>query len=388
MKILFVSSQSDPTLPPFNGDSQRTCLLYKACQQCADVDLLSFHPKCHLYHNNEITTFSTETSIQPTKTSKIKKWIGLLPFSNIQTIFPINHDYSQILNSIINKGNYDYIVTRYIYRAVYCGLWTYREKLIVDFDDDLRHYFINKINNKTSILSKIRLHLYATKSKQLTKRIVSQIKHAYFAEEKTAKNMNGTHLPNIPYYKRTCNPADFSSQKRIILFVGQLEYKPNQEGISYFLKHIYPSIQKKINNIEFRIVGLINNTQLRNSWEKYPGVVVTGYVEDIVKEYDNCHIVIAPIYHCGATNIKIIEALQMNRCCITTAEALSHFQNDLTNYVDVIGVNSDIEYQNVIIQMLSNSEANIQMALNGKNKIKDNYSFTKLTTIIENTVNT
>ena len=59
---------------------------------------------------------------------------------------------------------------------------------------------------------------------------------AFFALRKTAQINKGVYLPNIPYYGESCPNAEMSGDRYRIVFVGQLEYQPNKEGLDYFLE--------------------------------------------------------------------------------------------------------------------------------------------------------
>ena len=47
----------------------------------------------------------------------------------------------------------------------------------------------------------------------------------------------------------------FSNKKTGILFIGNLKYLPNLLAVRDFIKNIFPSLQKKIPNIKFYIIG-------------------------------------------------------------------------------------------------------------------------------------
>ena len=97
MKILFVSVNSNPLDPPINGDTQRTRLLYEACTRIADVDVITFagqkQPKFHQ--------------------GKLGKWLAVLPFTGITSLFPVDLEREAVIDAAIKKNQYDYIVSRY-----------------------------------------------------------------------------------------------------------------------------------------------------------------------------------------------------------------------------------------------------------------------------------
>ena len=166
MRILFVSTHTDPLVPPINGDGQRTCLLYQACLRIAQVD---------------VVTFAGQRE-KPAVKSRFEKWRDAFLRRDIAPLFPVIPEWESIVDAKIREGDYDYIVARYFYRAVSCGLLKYRERLIVDFDDDLPFYFLSQITEKSSLSNRIRMRVAAKRAAHDVPKIVRKLRSAFFAE--------------------------------------------------------------------------------------------------------------------------------------------------------------------------------------------------------------
>ena len=337
MKILFVSINFNPLNPPFNGDTQRTRLLYQACSCMADVDVITVNGHYAKKQNQ----------------GKLKKWLDVLPFTKMSSLFPVNTKWESVLDEDIINNHYDYIVVRYFNRAVSCGLWKYRDRLIVDFDDALPFLFLNQIEPTSAWTTRLRLKLASQKAKAISKRAVKKIHAAFFAQKNTALANKGIYLPNIPFYGMTCPDADLDTSHPRVLFVGQLEYEPNREGLDYFLEQVYLPLCKRLPNVEMHIVGLIHNKSLRQRWESYPNVTVTGFVDDLRLEYNACQVVVIPIRRCGATNIKLLEAMAMNRACIATREVFNTFGNQFIDKKDLYVADNVDEFVESVYTLLT-----------------------------------
>ena len=370
MRILFVSSHINPLNTPFNGDAQRTRLLYEACKQIAEVDVISFEGQPD----------------QAPPLGRWGKWTALLPFSKMTALFPVDPYKEAVIDEAINKKAYDYIVARYFYRAIPCGLWKYRKKLIVDFDDSLPFLFHNRLTPNALLTTRVRLHLTARKAKCISRKAVRNMHAAFFANEATAKANRGTFLPNIPFYRVSCPDSDMRASVKRIVFVGQLDYKPNKEGLDHFLKYVYIPLRQRVPHMEMHIVGQVKDDNLRLRWQGYPGVTVTGFVDDLKQEYEQSHVVVVPIYHCGATNIKILEAMAMNRACVTTQEAYAPFSGHFMAGTDLYAAANDQEYVDTLAMLLTNDEVNQRVAHNGKSVMDHYYSFDAFCDIVKNTM--
>lgn len=356
MRILFISTNSNPLDVPINGDAQRTRLLFEACKRIAEVDVISFEDK--------------PSKVQPL--GRLKKWTALLPFSSLTALFPVDSQWETAIDAAVAKGDYDCIVARYFYRAIPCGLWKYREKLVVDFDDALPFFFLNQMTPTSAWTSRIRLRWSARRAKTITRRAVRMMKTAFFAEKSVAESNQAVYLPNIPYYSGNCADADMGTDVKRMVFVGQLEYKPNREGIDRFLEQVYRPLVRRLPKVELHLVGLINDEVTRQRWQSYPGVTVTGFVEDLKQEYEQSHVVVVPVYQCGATNIKLLEAMAMNRACVTTMQAYDRVQDQFENKKDLFAAVSDKEFIEALETLLKDEQVNHRMARNGRS-VMDQY---------------
>ncbi len=370
MRILFVSTHTDPLAPPINGDGQRTCLLYQACLRIAQVDVVTFAGQWE----------------KPAVKSRFEKWKDVFLRKNIASLFPVIPKWESIVDAKIKEGNYDYIIARYFYRAASCGLLKYREKLIVDFDDDLPFYFLNQITEQSSLSNRIRMRVAAKRATHDVPKIVRTLRAAFFAEESVAKMNQGVFLPNIPYYAASCADAEMTSPTRRIIFVGQLEYLPNKEGVEHFLESIYLPLIEKIPEVELHLVGRVTNDQLRQKWQKYPNVTVTGFVKDLAQEYADSHAVAVPIYRCGATNIKLLEAMQMNRACITTTEVFERMNGRFENRQDLYVASSDDEFVEALVTLLGDEEENRRIAHHAKETMNRYFSFESFSEIVKKAI--
>ena len=370
MKILFVSANSDPRISPINGEGQRTRLLYDACTRIADVDVISF----------------AGTNEKMTPQGKFQKWRAVLPFSGVSSLFPVNKEREAIIDAAVKSHRYDYIVARYFYRAIPCGLWKYRDKLLVDFDDALSFFFLSQIIPSSPWTTRLRLQLAARKANAISKQAVKELHAAFFAEKETALDNKAIYLPNIPFYGETCSDADMYNGHPRILFVGQLEYQPNKEGLNEFLEQVYLPLSRRLPSVEMHIVGLVRDKSLRQRWESYPNVTVTGFVDDLRQEYADSQVIVVPIRRCGATNIKLLEAMAMNRACVASREAYSPFADEFVDKRDLYVADNAATFVEAVYTLLTDAPENKRVAQNAKIAIGARYSFASFAGIVKSAI--
>ena len=386
MKILFVSTHTNPFSTPINGDAQRTRLLLQACAQLGEVDVVTFAGNATPDIENVRVLHDTPIHSTLCHIGKVQKWLNTLFADDLQVFFPVDQERGKIIDRFVQDGSYDCIVSRYIYRTLSCGLWKYRQRLVVDFDDTLPFYFRSLLGANASVSARLRNSILSRRAGRLTKRAVKELKAAFFAEKSAAIANHATLLPNIPYYRDTCDDSDFSVPFRRLLFVGQLDYKPNRDGVSHFLEHVYAPLCKLMPSVEIHIVGLLADQRIAAQWQSYSGVTLTGYVNDLMDEYRDCHVVVAPIYQCGGTNIKLLEAVAMNRACVTTMEAFEKLHGRFENGKDLFAASNDDEFVEMLVRLLTDEMENHRIAHNAKATMNDYYSFESFCQIVKNAI--
>lgn len=104
---------------------------------------------------------------------------------------------------------------------------------------------------------------------------------------------------------------------RKLVFVGSMDYFPNIEGITIFVKNIWPRLRECLPDTELAIVGA-NPTSEVLALAQIPGITVTGTVPDVRPWYANALAAIVPLRTGGGTRLKILEAMAAGVPVIST----------------------------------------------------------------------
>ncbi|MCL2597021.1 MAG: glycosyltransferase family 4 protein [Paludibacter sp.] len=375
MKILFIS----PHLYSFEfakgGAEQRTFLILKALSQFAEVDFAAFHSAAG-FDVLPINIVYQKSVADVVNRSKLSKWLPVLLFWKREKIFPVNKNKKTIIENLVKNTKYDFIFTRYITKAMECNLLNFSNRTIIDIDDLPSDYYRIMSENSKSSSGKIRYYLMSKIAKFHQKQIIKKVKISFSPNYDSAQFFNCAYLPNIPFYEQSCEKIDFAKTKKRIFFVGGLWYEPNYLGVAYFLKNIYQKLVKKIPDVEFFIAGAMDkNNDFKAEWESFPNVQVLGFVEDIQKEYEKSRAVVVPIYQGAGTNIKVVEAMQMQRACVPSEFATRGFSAFFTDKKDYCVAHSDSEYLEILQNLLTDENFNQTIAQNGHQIVQKYFSF-------------
>lgn len=114
-------------------------------------------------------------------------------------------------------------------------------------------------------------------------------------------------------------PVDNCSRPGHLVFVGSMDWDPNEDGMVWFMREVYPQVRRQVPNASLAIVGRNPSARLRAIGSKEPSVDITGWVADVRPYLAQAEVVICPLRVGGGTRIKIPEAMAMKKPVVSTA---------------------------------------------------------------------
>lgn len=119
---------------------------------------------------------------------------------------------------------------------------------------------------------------------------------------------------------------------RTLLFVGSFGYRPNLDGVLWFVREVWPRVRASAGNeLRLRLVGRDPPDTIRALHSAATGVDVVGPVDEVAAAYAEATLAIAPLHTGSGTRIKIIEAAAYGVPVVTTrlaARGLAFVQDD------------------------------------------------------------
>lgn len=112
----------------------------------------------------------------------------------------------------------------------------------------------------------------------------------------------------------------------LLVFTGQMDYRPNVEGALWFAEAVWPELHRRHPALRFAIVGRNPTADLRHL-ERRPGLIVTGEVSDVRPWLAAASIAVAPLRIARGVQNKVLEAMAMARPVVATeaaAEGIDH----------------------------------------------------------------
>lgn len=128
-------------------------------------------------------------------------------------------------------------------------------------------------------------------------------------------------LPNgvdLDYFSPVQTP---SSDAPCVVFTGVMDYWPNIEGVTWFVRDIWPVVRATHPAATFYIVGSKPSRQVLEL-AREPGVRVTGFVPDVREYLGASQVCVAPLRIARGVQNKVLEAMAMGRAVVCTPQAL------------------------------------------------------------------
>lgn len=107
-----------------------------------------------------------------------------------------------------------------------------------------------------------------------------------------------------------------SRTENTVFHLGSMDWKPNQEGIQWFLDYVWPLVLRENTNLKLHLAGRKMPEWLLN----YDGenVIIDGEVDDAADYMRSKNIMIIPLLSGGGMRVKMIEALALEKPIVST----------------------------------------------------------------------
>ncbi len=157
-------------------------------------------------------------------------------------------------------------------------------------------------------------------------------------------------------------------------FIGSLEWKPNVEGLKWFVEHVWPKVHTEYIKAELHIAGK-NPPAWMSTW-KVPAMKFYGMVPDSNAFMDSVHIFIVPLLSGSGMRLKVVEALARGKCVISTPVGAEGIQVD--NGKDILLESDPDRMADLLIKMLRNPGRSKKIAEQGRQTACSKYDWRSL----------
>lgn len=384
MNILFLNNYFPIFGGADSGASNRSTMFISALAELGNVDVVSFRndapvniANCNYVYNGEVACLAKE--------HRLDKFAKLFAFHSPNKIYPVTAEKERIIDEVVRNKKYDYIACRYIREAVECGLLKYSSKLIIDVDDNPRDVALMAAKTARTLRNRLYNRIYANTLDRMVKYVLKNVYCCYHSNPLQAPIEKSIYLHNV-----TMSDAELPliSEKTPlqIMMVGLFHYGPNIEGLEHFLNSVWPLVHQSNPNVTLNVVGKVGDERLKEKWGEHDGVVLKGFVQDLLAEYKNSRVVIVPIYSGSGTSVKVVEAMKLNRVCVATREGVRGYDRYLYDGQDYLLAQNDTDFSQKILELVDDVYKCNEIAISAREKIEKHYSQSRFKEIIRTSI--
>lgn len=178
-------------------------------------------------------------------------------------------------------------------------------------------------------------------------------------------------IPNGVDADRFVSAKAHPRQERRLVFIGNMGYAPNVQGILYFCDQILPIVRSKVPDVELDIVGP-NAAPEVEGLESIPGVHLTGFA-DVRPYLWRRTLSIVPLLAGSGTRLKIVESMAAGCPVVSTsvgAEGLG-----LEHGRDILLADEPQGFAHWVVELMSNDILWQALSQSGKEKVRSEYDW-------------
>lgn len=381
MKILQVCSKIP--FPPKDGGSIAMDILTHGLINAGNtVDVLSVNTSKHFININDVdlnyrnkTNYRVvfiDTSIKP-----LDAFVNLFSNKsyNISRFYSL--DFEEALIELLQSKEYDIIHLETLWVTPYVDvIRKYSKAKIVLRSQNIEFMIWERLAEDTqNPIKKMYLKLLAKRLKTYEYDVLNKFDAiATITELDTVvyKKMGCTlpiiHVPfgiDLEKYK-----IDVSNlEKPSVFHIGAMDWRPNADGIDWFLKSIWLKVQSKNLAIKLYLAG-------RNMPEwllqfKMENVVVLGEVTDSHEFINSKSIMIVPLTSGGGMRVKIIEGMAFGKTIISTSIGAEGIEYE--NGKNILIADTEKEFEETILKCLHDQKFSDTIGKNARTLAETKY---------------
>lgn len=189
-----------------------------------------------------------------------------------------------------------------------------------------------------------------------------------------------TVIPNaadVDYYQP--RPTDPTPDGRTLMYFGLLSYIPNIDGVTHFVRDIWPHIADEHPDARVKIVGGRAPPALQAL--AGPRVELTGFVEDLRPHLASAAAIVVPLRFGGGTRLKIVEAMAMGKAIVSTTLGAEGI--DAVAGRDLLLEDEPVEFAAAVKRLLADPDLADSLGQSARRLSVERYAWSSAATALE-----
>jgi sugar transferase (PEP-CTERM/EpsH1 system associated) len=167
-------------------------------------------------------------------------------------------------------------------------------------------------------------------------------------------------------------PIPGRERRAHLVFTGSMDWLPNEDGMTYFVREILPLVRRAEPDATLSIVGRAPTPAVQRLAHE-PGVEVTGRVDDVRPHIAAAAVYIVPLRIGGGTRLKIFEAMSMGKAVVSTtvgAEGLP-----VAPERDIVIEDEPARFADAVVRLIRNEDERRRVERAARNLVVQRYDW-------------
>lgn len=134
----------------------------------------------------------------------------------------------------------------------------------------------------------------------------------------------------------------------VIVFTGLLGYRPNFDGVRWFVHEVLPLVRESRPEARLLVVGSASREVIEPL--RAPGAEFLGWVPDVRPHLSTASVVVVPLLAGGGTRLKVLEALSCGRAVVSTSLGVEGI--DVVDGEELLIRDSPADFASAVVTLL------------------------------------
>lgn len=178
--------------------------------------------------------------------------------------------------------------------------------------------------------------------------------------------------PNLVSIPGIEAPGDASVDAADILFVGNMAYPPNAEGVEWLVRRVLPLVWHSRPDASVTIVGHGAPESVAAVARSESRIAVTGRVSDLTGYYARAKVVVVPVLRGAGTKVKLLEGMAFGKALVSTSKGAEGVA--LINRRHLLCADTPEEFAGAIIELLGLPPLRRELAAHARELARASYA--------------
>ena len=316
---------------PLTSGQLRHYFLIRELASRYNITLLSFvEPSYQDEHAEALIPFTDRILTIPIAQPLLKSWFPVRPIRSLVRSYKAVRQMRLTLKQLLQEGSYDIVISGKRTYLALVGLAS--PPLIADVCDasSLRVKRSIKYMRPSKWPRLIMRYVY---TRFIEQQLMARAEHAFFISDHDRQvitrndALQTTIVPNgvdLAYWRR----SGYEQEPATIVFSGVMNYWPNTDAALYLIEEIFPLVRQAVPMARLFIVGRDPTSKLMVAARQQPGIIVTGFVDDVRPYLERAAVFAAPLRFGAGQQNKVLEALAMELPVVASPLAVEGLQTE------------------------------------------------------------